>query len=163
MPKLPSKWLCSGNYEDNNSSCDQWDNTCNYRHDISWRNNGDHVPQLVVMMSFVNWIIRKCMGQWQCSWGQISISRKQNKLTIDNHLCRAAGDIYWQSDQKAEWNSRKYLAPSAVAGSLRLSVSVRSERTSFFHLSSYISAWPWCIIAERRPRLLLDRVGSVMD
>lgn len=91
MPKLPSKWHCSGNYDDNNSSCDQWDNTSNYKHDISRRNNGDHVLQLAVMMSFVSRIIRKCMGQWQCSWGQIRISDKTkqaNNRLSRSHRCR---------------------------------------------------------------------------
>lgn len=90
MPKLPSKWHCCGNYDDNNSSCDQWDNTSNYKHDISWRNNGDHVLQLAVMMSFVNRIIRKCMSQWQCGWGQIRISDKTkqaNNRLRDCYCC----------------------------------------------------------------------------
>lgn len=62
MPKLSSKWLCWGNNGENNSSCDQRDDASNYKHDISRRNNGDHVLQWAAGMFFVNWMIRNSIG-----------------------------------------------------------------------------------------------------
>lgn len=76
MPKSSSKWHYSGIYNDDNGVCDQWDNTSNYKHAISWRNNEDHVRQLTCTMSFVHQIIGKCMGHWQRGWGQNRISDK---------------------------------------------------------------------------------------
>lgn len=47
------------------------------------RNNGDLVLQLAVM-SFLSQIIGKCMGQWQCTWGQMRVS--DNKAQTNNRL-----------------------------------------------------------------------------
>lgn len=145
MPKLPSKWHCSGNYDDNNSSCDQWDNTSNYKHDISWRNNGDHVLQLAVMMSFVNRIIRKCMGQWQCSWGQIRISdetKQANNRLSCCYCCRVEPRLMFNDNMTkrliSEGNSHKYFTWKGAASFLRLSVSVCIKR-SFCHWSPWIA------------------------
>ena len=146
MPKLPSKWHCSGNYDDNNSSFDQWDNTSNYKHDISWRNNGDHVLQLAVMMSFVSRIIRKCMGQWQCSWGQIRISDKTkqaNNRLSRSHCCRggflmATRAIFWR---KFLWMFR---------------LKLLSYSLSF----PYVLGSQWRLGASSRSRALLNRGGK---
>lgn len=142
MPKLPSKWHCSGNYDDNNSSCDQWDNTSNYKHDISWRNNGDHVLQLAVMMSFVSRIIRKCMGQWQCSWGQIRISDKTKQA--NNRLSRC--HCYRGGCLMATW------ANGIFPKEIPLNVSFEIvELLSLISVRPWISVKPWCIVEEPCP------------
>lgn len=63
-PKLPSERHSRGNYDERKSSCDQWDNAFNYKHDISWRNNGDHVTAINCHVFLFNQIIRKCSGWW---------------------------------------------------------------------------------------------------
>lgn len=139
MPKLPSKWHCSGNYDGNNSSCDQWDNTSNYKHDISWKNNGDHVLQLAVMMSFVNRIIRKCMGQWQCR-GLTRISDKTEQA--DNRLrCSYCCCIVLWVMCNDNMNKQLKEIPLNISHEIRCYFSVRNKCSSFLIWSPRSFVW----------------------